>query len=156
MITLGTSHKKMAEQLTHLLAPLKEFVDEHKKSVALKKESIDATWKTLDRHRSDTAALCQNYVTKCQVADLEEQEFEKKAKEESVPPMDVMIVIGPLDITVEEFNNTLIKMQKEIPTEVRVASAQRAHAPLGRQDILRNTQRLFPGTACTGIYCQNT
>ena len=118
MATLGNSHKKMADDLAQLLAPVHAFLEEHKKTFSVKKEAIDSLAKSLEKQKTDAVSAQQAYIKKCQTADDEEKEHDNNQKDEQgPPPMDVMIVMGPLEITVEEFNNSLLRMQKDIPVE---------------------------------------
>ncbi len=126
MATLGATHRKVAADLSALLTPLQQFLDENKKSFSAKKDAIETAWKALDKQRSELPGLQTAYVAKCQAADLAEKENETlvssaslaKASLEVVPVMDVMMTVGPMEMTVEELNNTLFKLQRQVPVEV--------------------------------------
>ncbi len=126
MATLGATHKKVAGDLSALLTPLGQFLDENKKTFTAKKDVIEATWKALEKHRSDLSGLESMYAAKCQAADVAEKEnaaipSPKNSDGLILPVMDVMMSIGPVEMTVEELNNTLFKLQRQVPVEVRLS-----------------------------------
>ena len=123
MATLGATHKKVAGDLSALLTPLGQFLDENKKTFTLKKDGIETAWKALDKLRSELPGLESTYTIKCQVADSAEKEnaalpSPKNTDGLTVPVMDVMMTVGPMEMTVEELNNTLFKLQRQVPVEV--------------------------------------
>jgi hypothetical protein len=123
MATLGATHKKVASDLSALLTPLGQYLDENKKTFTTKKDGIEAAWKALDKQRSELPGLETTYTMKCQAADGAEKEnaalpSPKNTDGLTVPVMDVMMTIGPMEMTVEELNNTLFKLQRQVPVEV--------------------------------------
>ena len=123
MIGLATSHKKMVEQLTNVMHPLQIFVEENKKLFSTKKDAIDTLYKTFEQKRSEVNALASTYNMKCKFAEDEEEYFlSKSPKSEDLPfpTMDVTMVMGPSDMTVEELNGLLFQMQVDIPTQVYI------------------------------------
>ena len=120
MSNLGNSHKQVSEQISQIVRPIQQFLDNNKKLSIVRRDKIDATWKQLVIQRSELEAMEQDYRSKCAIADGEQKKFEQTRSEHDLPGMDVMINVGPRSFTVEDFNTLLSKMQRDIKTQVSV------------------------------------
>ena len=109
MARLKNNQQSKSEQLkgiiTHLKSCLKDFYP--------LKQEVDSLAKSLDRQRTEIDACYQSTIAKYKKAE------EALAQEpvETIDSLDLMINMGSLNMTVEEFNNTCFFLQQEAKIE---------------------------------------
>nr|KAJ3422028.1 hypothetical protein HK105_001474 [Polyrhizophydium stewartii] len=121
MAPLASAHQSIADKLSQVVvAPLQRFSDEARRICQPKKDQIDATQKRLDACLAQSQALQQQYIEKSNLALAETKKYETSPLSEDVPTMDVMINMGSRAMTIDEFNDFVLRMQREIePQDVR-------------------------------------
>eukprot|EP00842_Homolaphlyctis_polyrhiza_P004470 jgi/Hompol1/5023/HPOL_004128-RA len=114
MATLASSHQTIVERLAAALTPLQKFVDDTRRLCLPKKDFIDTHAKKLDACLAQLAQLAQSYNEKSALAAAEAKNFENSPEADEMPVMDVMVNMGSRALTVDDFNDFIARMQREV------------------------------------------
>lgn len=102
-------HKTKAVNLRKIIIYLKSSI----KDFSIMNKEIEILSKNLEKQRIDIDALYNLVKAKYQKADDQKE----KEPQESIESLDLMINIGSVNMTVEDFNNTCFFLQKEAQVE---------------------------------------
>ena len=122
LINYGNSRQNIANAMRdYVLAPLLKYQENYRKYSQRKTQEIIDMVNTLQRQKDDLEYAKAEYYQSCEISEqfnnltntvgtpyytLDTMDF---------PHLDAMIPVGPRNMTIEELNSLLLKMQHEIP-----------------------------------------
>ncbi|KAJ3126068.1 hypothetical protein HK101_005810, partial [Irineochytrium annulatum] len=127
---ISEGHRNMGLNLSRLLRAIQVYLDDNRKLASMKKESIDASYKRIERYRHDVEIARREAAAKWEVAVAEEKKYEDglatggvvggvggAGAEQTVETMDVLMSFGEQSFTAHEFNLFIANAQQDIPSQ---------------------------------------
>jgi len=149
LINYGNSRQNIANAMRdYVLAPLLKYQENYRKYSQRKTQEIIDMVNTLQRQKDDLEYAKAEYYQSCEISEqfnnltntvgtpyytLDTMDF---------PHLDAMIPVGPRNMTIEELNSLLLKMQHEIP-QTTVSSWIGNYQAMAGEDIVRFIMKRF-------------
>jgi len=149
LINYGNSRQNIANAMKeYVLNPLMKYQDTYRKYSHKKTQEIIDLVNTLQKQKDELEYAKAEYYQSCEISEqfnnlrntigtpyysLDNMDF---------PALDAMIPIGPRNMTIEELNSLLLKMQHEIP-QTTVSSWIGNYQAMAGEDIVRFIMKRF-------------
>ncbi|KAG4087339.1 hypothetical protein H8356DRAFT_1010954 [Neocallimastix lanati (nom. inval.)] len=149
LINYGNSRQNIANAMKeYVLNPLIKYQDTYRKYSHKKTQEIIDLVNTLQKQKDELEYAKAEYYQSCEISEqfnnlrntigtpyysLDNMDF---------PALDAMIPIGPRNMTIEELNSLLLKMQHEIP-QTTVSSWIGNYQAMAGEDIVRFMMKRF-------------
>jgi len=149
LINYGNSRQNIADAMKeYVLNPLTKYQETNRKFSQKKLQQIVEMINTLTKQKEELEYAKAEYYQSCEISEqfnnlrntigtpyysLDNIDF---------PALDAMIPVGPRNMTIEELNSLLLKMQHEIP-EITVSSWIGNYQAMAGEDIVRFIMKRF-------------
>lgn len=130
MTQLGNQYKSMTTDLNNQCNGLYQFIHDSKYKPGSKLQSIESTFRQLESHKLEVEGLRDSFIAKKHqqqhstrnsvtsnrnsTTSKDSPVNQPRSSTDTLPPMDIMQKFGTTDMTVNQFNNLVLKLQHEV------------------------------------------